>query len=336
MAWVWRGRRRRARQWSALGQGGRLRGDGARGWLAAIVCLIVALAQPRWGRVPAPPLPPGRDVVLLVDTSRSMGAEDAVPDRLGVAVEAAVSLVEALGREAGNRVAVVAFAGRGVLRCPMTENLGAVVETLRALRPGDVRPGGTDLGAALTVSLDAFGAEEQAGGRTIVVFSDGEDHAGRRDATIERLGAAGIVVHAVAVGDAEHGHPVPSGRGKGSLSYQGAQKCFRGGPTSRSRHSPRQPAGRSYRSGWQPRTSEAFISAGSSRLPSRTAWRFARRSAPSGFPGSCSPRWGWGSPEAGPAGPGTRGSLDPDPSCAGWECLRFSAWGWGRARQRRA
>ena len=77
------------------------------------------------GRIPAPPLPPGRDVVLLVDDSRSMAAEDAVPDRLGVAVEAASSLV-ARSRQPGNRVAVVAFAGRGVLRCPLTEDLGAV------------------------------------------------------------------------------------------------------------------------------------------------------------------------------------------------------------------
>ena len=46
-------------------------------------------------------------------------------------------------------MAVVAFAGRGVVRCPLTENLGAVDSALQALRPGDVRPGGTDLGAAL-------------------------------------------------------------------------------------------------------------------------------------------------------------------------------------------
>ena len=211
---------------SALGQGGQLRGDGAIAWLAAIACLILALAQPRWGRVPTPPLPPGRDVVLLVDDSRSMAAEDAVPDRLGVAVEAASSLVGALARQPGNRVAVVAFAGRGVLRCPLTENLGAVSDTLRTLRPGDVRPGGTDLGAGLTVALEAFGNREQepeqAGGRTVVLFSDGEDHAGSSAAAAQRLQEAGIVVHAVAVGDAEHGHPVPLDLGEGTLAYNGA------------------------------------------------------------------------------------------------------------------
>src|SRR4051794_7411371 len=102
-AWVAWGRRRRRRDWAALGQRGRPAGDGARGGLGAIVCLVVSLAQPRWGRSAGPPLPPGHDVVLAVDVSRSMGAEDAVPDRLGVAVEAAESLVNALGREPGTR-----------------------------------------------------------------------------------------------------------------------------------------------------------------------------------------------------------------------------------------
>ena len=64
--------------------------------VACITCLIFALAQPRWGRLAAPPLPPGHDVVLAVDVSKSMAAEDAVPNRLAAAVAAAESLVEAL------------------------------------------------------------------------------------------------------------------------------------------------------------------------------------------------------------------------------------------------
>ena len=151
--------------------------DGTILMVCCVACLIVAMAQPRWGRLAASPLPPGHDVVLMVDVSRSMGVEDAVPNRLAAAVEAAESLVNALAREATNRVAVVAFAGRGVLRCPLTENLGAVLDALHRLRPGAVRPGGTDLGAALDAAREAFGPEEHAEGRAIVVFSDGEDHA---------------------------------------------------------------------------------------------------------------------------------------------------------------
>lgn len=222
LVWVVRGMSRRRRDWASLGQSSRLRPDGALGWLAAITCLIVALAQPRWGRFGGSDLPPGHDIVFVVDTSRSMGAEDAVPHRLGVAIETAESLIRALGENTGSRAAVVAFAGRGRLRCPLTENLGAVVESLRELRPGDVQPGGTDLGAGLDVAIDAFGNQERAEGRSILLFSDGEDHAGSWPELIGGLRQSGIVVHSIAIGDPARGHAVPTGRGAGSLTYRGS------------------------------------------------------------------------------------------------------------------
>ena len=77
-----------------------------------------------------------------------------------------------------NRAAVVAFAGRGVLRCPLTENLVRCSTRCTACDRG-IRPGGTDLGAALDAAIEAVETEEHAQGRAIVVFSDGEDHADR-------------------------------------------------------------------------------------------------------------------------------------------------------------
>ncbi|HEV3165489.1 MAG TPA: VWA domain-containing protein [Isosphaeraceae bacterium] len=221
VAWVASGRRRRARDWLRLGQTGKPRGDAAWGWLAAIVCLILALAQPRWGQIAGGGLPPGHDVVLLLDVSRSMAAQDAIPNRLGVASEAAESLVAALGKAEGSRAAVVAFAGRGAVRCPLTENMGAVVSALHTLRPGQILPGGTDLGAALETALDAFDEEDHTEGRSIILLSDGEDHAGTWNEFVPRLKAAGIVVHSVAIGDADRAHPVPSGVGSEPLTYQG-------------------------------------------------------------------------------------------------------------------
>lgn len=224
---AWRGRERRARGWATLGQPGRPPGDGAVGWLVAAGCLIVALAGPRWGRAERPPLPPGHDVVLAVDASRSMGAEDAVPDRLGLAVETAEGLVRAIGaaRGRGDRVAVVAFAGKGVRRCPLTENLGAVVDTLRELSPGAVEPGGTNLAAALDAASEAFDDQERADGRTVVLFSDGEDHGGPWRSALERAKDRGLVVHAVALGDTQP-QPVPKrprvGPSDEVLTYQGA------------------------------------------------------------------------------------------------------------------
>jgi Ca-activated chloride channel family protein len=104
----------------------------------------------------------------------------------------------------------------------LTENLGAARDTLKAIRPGDVRPGGTDLGAALDTALDAFDELEPADGRTIVVFTDGEDHADTWEQMLPRLEEAKVIVHAVAIGDAQQGHPVPVGeRRSESLRYRG-------------------------------------------------------------------------------------------------------------------
>ena len=209
-AWLARGSRKRCRDWEAMGQSGLPLRDGSWSWLASMALVILALGQPRWGRVLGPEIPAGHDVVLLVDTSRSMAAEDAVPNRMGVAIESATSLLKALEGANGNRAAVVAFAGRGVVRCPLTSNLEAAIDVLRSLRPGEVQPGGTDLGAALDAAIGAFDEEEHAEGRTIVVFSDGEDHVGSWTSVIDRLRGEGIIVHSVAIGDPDRGHPVPS------------------------------------------------------------------------------------------------------------------------------
>lgn len=199
---------RRRRDWRELAQAGVPPSDSAYLWLASAACLVGALAQPRWGDTRAQ-VAAGHDVVLAIDVSRSMGATDAVPDRLGVAVEAAESLIEAIGREPGDRVAIVAFAGRGVLTCPLTQNLGAAIDTLRTFQPGALQPGGTNLAAGLAAAYDAFDVQQREGGRTIVVFSDGEDHPAAWLDVLNRLHSEGVVVHSIVVGDPAEGHPVP-------------------------------------------------------------------------------------------------------------------------------
>ena len=206
-------RHRQLRDWKQLGQAGRPSTAGSTWlWMATALCLVVALARPRWGERENDPRPLGNDFVLAIDLSRSMGAEDAVPDRLALAVESAKSLVKALGSESRvNRVGLVGFAGRGVLLCPLTENLGAVLESLGDLRVGQIEPNGTNLGSAIDASLDALedgnGGEKVAG--SIFLFSDGEDHAGTWNARIEAIKTRGVVVHSLAIGDAEVGHIVP-------------------------------------------------------------------------------------------------------------------------------
>ncbi|APW63731.1 vWA domain-containing protein [Paludisphaera borealis] len=219
--WAVRGRRRKALAWEVLGRWGRAPGDRSVTMLTALALTVAALAQPRFGGLPDSPIGPGQDVVLVFDVSRSMGAEDATPNRLALAVETAKSLVRHLARQPSDRSAVVAFAGRGVLRCPLTQNMGAVVDAMERLRPGGVQPGGTDLGAALDAAREAFDPNEPTEGRTIVLFSDGEDHIGRWNGPLERLIQAGVIVHTIALGDSTEGRPVPSSAPGQPLVYQG-------------------------------------------------------------------------------------------------------------------
>ncbi len=143
----------------------------------------------------------------------------------GVALASADSLVRALGTEPGGRVAIVAFAGRAVLRCPLTENLGAALERLRSLRPGGVEPGGSDLAAALDAALAALDADHSGPeeGRAIVVLSDGEFHGGSWASFVPRLKESRIPVHTAAIGDPDQGHEIPVAVSEGParpLTYQ--------------------------------------------------------------------------------------------------------------------
>src|SRR4051794_30364125 len=99
LAWARRGRQRRTQRMLLLGQQDRLTPrDHTALWLAAIILLLLALAQPRWGRIFPPSQVSGHELVLVMDVSRSMAAQDAVPDRLGAAVQSALSLLVAAGR----------------------------------------------------------------------------------------------------------------------------------------------------------------------------------------------------------------------------------------------
>jgi Ca-activated chloride channel family protein len=198
--------------------------------LTASVFLILALAGlgawwPGWDQREA------RDLVLVVDVSRSMAAEDAVPDRLTVARKAAATLLDELGRQPGTRVGLVAFAGRAVVRAPLTENLGAVRRALDRLTPGSVQPGGSDLGAGIESAVKLLAAGSREPGGAIVLLSDGEDHAGNLARAILESKTNHVAVHAIAIGDPDIGSTIPIRQGTGrtgsvvpavvSLTYRG-------------------------------------------------------------------------------------------------------------------
>jgi Ca-activated chloride channel family protein len=203
-ALTWFARRRRIRLavvWSAaLGRDARRRVR--RGPLilaAAALAAGVALAGPRGGRTKVTAESHALSLVLAVDISRSMLAEDASPSRLERAVREARRLVQDVE---GDRVGLIAFAGRSYILTPLTVDGGAVRMYLDGLDPDLASEGGTNLSAVLQQGGQLLAAGEEGADRVLVVFTDGEGHDSLPDAVVQAraLRARGVRLVLVAEG----------------------------------------------------------------------------------------------------------------------------------------
>jgi Ca-activated chloride channel family protein len=165
--------------------------------LAALLILL-ALARPQYGYGWEEVRQRGLDIVIAMDTSRSMLAADVAPDRLTRAKLAAREL-QRLAR--ADRLALVAFAGSAFLQCPLTLDDNAFEQSLNLLTPDLLPEGGTALGPAILEALKAF-KDSGRNHRVIVLFSDGEDHEGDAPAAAARAAEEGVKIFTVGVGTA--------------------------------------------------------------------------------------------------------------------------------------
>ena len=183
--------------------------------VVAIALIIVALARPQWGRRDEPVIRRGVDVVLALDLSASMLAEDVSPDRLEQARAEAVSLVGSL---TGDRVALVTFGGRAAAICPLTADYGAVRLFLDAADASFAPGAGTDLGRAIEEAvrlLNSAVAEKRY--KALVLLTDGEDLEGTAMEAVRQARESGVVIHAIGVGS-PGGGPIPLRDDRGVLT----------------------------------------------------------------------------------------------------------------------
>ena len=139
--------------------------------MLAFALSIVALARPQWGFTWEERREMGRDVIIAIDTSRSMLAADLQPSRLKRAKLAAEDL---LGQIQGDRVGVIAFAGSSFLQAPLTADFTATRDTIAELDTEIIPRGGTNLTEAIKAADDAFGKGE-SDNRALIIFTDGEE-----------------------------------------------------------------------------------------------------------------------------------------------------------------
>ena len=172
--------------------------------LGAVGLSVLALARPQFGTRVETVRSEGQDIVVALDVSLSMMAEDVAPNRLE---RAKLEISRMLGRLEGDRIGLVAFAGDAFVQSPLTVDYGAAAMFLSAMEPDLIPVQGTNLGEALSVALDAFeeGSQEH---RTLIVITDGEDHEGEVEAGVERAVESGVKIYTVGIGSPE-GVPIP-------------------------------------------------------------------------------------------------------------------------------
>lgn len=178
-------------------------------WLTALALIIVALARPQWGSRWEEVKRRGLDILVLMDTSRSMLAQDLKPSRLQLAKWGVRDLIHQLK---GDRIGLVNFAGVSYLQCPLTIDYAAFLMTLDDVQVGSVPLGGTAISRALQTAIDAF-KKQSEGERVILLVSDGEDHESDPLKMVDDLKREHIRVYTVGLGTPE-GDLLPAPEGK--------------------------------------------------------------------------------------------------------------------------
>ena len=167
---------------------------------------IIALARPVTEQEPITVKREGRDVVFMLDVSRSMLAEDLAPNRLE---RAKLAIIDCIERLQGDRVGLVAFAGSAVVRCPLTLDYGFFKQMLENTSPDIQVKGGTNIGDTLrTIHTDVFDHQMKAY-KDIILISDGGDHDSFPINAAQTLGDEGIRLIVIGVGDKHTGQPIP-------------------------------------------------------------------------------------------------------------------------------
>jgi Ca-activated chloride channel family protein len=166
--------------------------------LAAVALLILTMSRLQWGFDLEEVEQRGLDVVVAVDTSKSMLATDITPSRLQRAKLAALELMQTAKAD---RLGLVAFAGDAFLSCPLTIDDAAFQQSVQALDVNTIPQGGTALAAAINTALTAF--KEKSHYKALVLFTDGEDNDEGALEAAQNAAKAGLKIFTIGIGSAE-------------------------------------------------------------------------------------------------------------------------------------
>ena len=179
--------------------------------LLGIALMITALARPQWGFTETESSGQGRSLIIAIDTSKSMLANDLQPDRLTRAKLAAADLVRKLR---GDRIGLMPFAGSAFMYAPITPDTDALIESIDSMDADIIPRGGSNLARAIDKAIDTFTKSDLSGQQVLILFSDGEELEGEALAAARRARDARVALICVAVGTQTGGViPDPSAEG---------------------------------------------------------------------------------------------------------------------------
>ena len=173
--------------------------------IAALVLLIIAVARPQFGQQEKTVKRQGIEVMVALDISNSMLAEDVVPNRLDRAKQMLSKMVDNM---TDDKVGLVVFAGDAFTQLPITCDYVSAKMFLNTISPNLIPTQGTAIGAALQTAITSFGAIEDEVGRAIILITDGENHEDDAIAAAKKAQEMGIQVFVVGIGKPE-GSPIP-------------------------------------------------------------------------------------------------------------------------------
>ncbi|MEI6899522.1 MAG: VWA domain-containing protein [Bacteroidota bacterium] len=182
--------------------------------LISMAFLILALAGLQTGSKLEKVQRKGIDIMIALDVSNSMLAEDIKPTRLERAKQAISKLIEDLE---GDRIGIVVFAGKAYMQLPITTDYAAAKLFLSTINTGIISTQGTDIGSAIEMSAASFGQTKH--NKAIIIITDGEDHQGNVLEQTETAVKNGIFVYTIGMGSAE-GAPIPIYNGAVQTGYK--------------------------------------------------------------------------------------------------------------------
>ncbi|MEZ4827418.1 MAG: VWA domain-containing protein [Bacteroidia bacterium] len=172
--------------------------------LSGLIFLVIALANPQMSETPRKIKREGVDLIIALDISKSMMAEDEKPSRLEKSQQFISRLIDKL---AGDRVGMIVFAGNAYLQVPLTSDYRAAKSLLKTVSTELAPTQGTAIGEAIRLASESFPAG-QTQYKTMLIISDGENHEGDALEAAKKAASEGMVIHTMGIGSTR-GAPIP-------------------------------------------------------------------------------------------------------------------------------